>query len=404
MKTLVSVMRRPWWPSLRLGLTGMVLSTPMAVFALSLPGWLYKPEWVLPEQVIARSASPQSLPRGTAQDLNGVLFQHQGGASTLREFLKDGHVSSYLVLHQGQVVFEHHSTGHGADSLHQSFSMMKQLVGLMVGMALADKAIASVDDPMDRYAPELQGTAFEGVTFRQALTMSSGVAYAEETARVQLFVKAAVHRATGGWQGMTMRQQVLDPALKRGTPPGKRYEYTSITTQVLQLALEGATRQPLGNYMQARLWQPMGMPDDARLLTDGEGGAFSLCCLHATARSYAALGQMMAQGGRFNGRQIVPARWVQLSTTFTDPAAWRARDVPRTAKRMNLFGFAYHWWPMEGPRGDFTALGIRGQSIYVSPRQNVVVVRLSDDDAPGAHAEEAALLARAIADRLSPLK
>ncbi len=404
MKTLVSLLPHRLWLTVRRGLLGAALGLPMAASALSLPGWLYKPEWVLPQQVIARSASPVVLPRGPSVDLGDVLFQHQTGARTLREFLKEGRVASYMVLHQGQVVFEHHSGGHGAGSLHQSFSMMKQLVGLMVGIALAEKSIGSIDDPMDRYAPDLRGTAFEGVTFRQALTMSSGVAFSEESARVALFVQAAVHRATGGWQGMTMRQQVLSPTLTRSSKPGQRYEYTSITTQVIQLALEGATGKPLPVYLQEWLWQPMGMPDSARLLTDGEGGAFSLCCLQATARSYAAVGQMMAQGGRFNGRQIVPASWVRLSTTFTDPAAWHARDVPRTAKRMNLFGFAYHWWPMEGPRGDFSALGIRGQSIYVSPRQNVVVVRLSDDDVPGAHAEEAALLARAIADRLSPLK
>mgnify|MGYP000910426368 FL=1 len=92
------------------------------------------------------------------------------------------------------------------------------------------------------------------------------------------------------------------------------------------------------------------------------------------------------------------------ATTFADTASWRARDVPRTAKTMNLFGFAYHWWPLEGDRGDFVTLGVMGQAIYVSPRQNVVVVRLGHDDAPGSHNEEMMALARAVADHLAPIK
>jgi CubicO group peptidase (beta-lactamase class C family) len=313
-------------------------------------------------------------------------------------------VQSYLVLHNGQVVYAHHASPDDRTAPHQSFSMMKQLLGLLVGIAIDERKIASVDDPLQRYVPGLQRTAFAGVTFRQALHMASGVAYNEDTERVQLFVKAALNRASWGKLGAPVAEQLLATERKRDAEPGKRYQYASITTQVIQLALEAATGVPVQQYLQTRLWQPLNMPDSARLLTDGQGEAYTLCCLHATPASYARIGQMMAQGGRWNGRQVVPARWVQLSTTFTDPTVWRAKDVPRTAKRMNLFGFGYHWWPLEGDRGDFTALGIRGQSIYVSPRQNVVVVRLSDDDTPGAHAEEAVMMARAIADRLSPLK
>jgi CubicO group peptidase (beta-lactamase class C family) len=372
--------------------------------ALSLPTGLYKPEWVLPQASIAASATPVGLAQGPKVDLGQTLYRHPSGTGTLNELLAQGKVQSYLVLHNGQVVYEHHASPADATAPHQSFSMMKQLLGLLVGIAIDERKIASVDDPLQRYVPGLQRTAFAGVTFRQALHMATGVAYDEDSERVQLFVKAALNRASWGRLGAPVAEQLLSTERKRDAEPGKRYQYASITTQVIQLALEAATGEPVQQYLQSRLWQPLNMPDAAQLLTDGRGEAYTLCCLHATPASYARIGQMMAQGGRWNGRQVVPARWVQWSTTFTDPTVWRAKDVPRTAKRMNLFGFGYHWWPLEGDRGDFTALGIRGQSIYVSPRQNVVVVRLSDDDTPGAHAEEAVMMARAIADRLSPLK
>ncbi len=395
---------RGWAPGLTLLLALLLGLGGGSAQALTLPTWAYKPEWVLPQATVAAASEPVPMVAGPRAELGNVLYHHPSGTGTLNEFLAQGKVQAYLVLHQGQVVYEHHAGQQGPATLHQSFSMMKQLLGLLVGIAIEERKVASVDARLDQYAPGLKDTAFSGVTFRQALHMASGVAYDEDRERVQLFVRAAVHRGTFGHAGATLVDQLLAPGRQRAAEPGKRYQYASINTQVLQLALEGAVGMPVQQYLQSRLWQPLGMPDAARLLTDGQGEAYTLCCLHATAASYARIGQMMVHGGRWQNRQVVPARWVQLSGSFADPTVWRARDVPRTGKRMNLFGFGYHWWPMEGDRGDFTALGIRGQSIYVSPRQNVVVVRLSDDDAPGHHAEEAALLARAIADRLSPLK
>jgi CubicO group peptidase (beta-lactamase class C family) len=234
------------------------------------------------------------------------------------------------------------------------------------------------------------------------LLMSTGVAYNEEKDRVQLFVLAGLHRFSGGYKGQSVRQAVLDPALQRSEPVGKRYAYASINSQALSMALQAAVKQPLYLYLQDKLWRPLGIPDEAKLLSDDEGEGFSLCCIYASPRSFAMLGQLMAQGGRWQGKQIVSSRWVARATTFADPQAWHARDVPRMGKTMNLFGFAYHWWPLEGDRGDFVAQGILGQSIYVSPRQNVVVVRLGHDETPGAHAEEWVALARAVADHLAP--
>jgi CubicO group peptidase (beta-lactamase class C family) len=390
-----------WWPACIAVLVGLV-SVSQAAHALVLPAQLYKPEWVLPLQPITPRPDAAPLLR-RAVPMSDLTYRHHDVAKPLSEFIQAGKVHSLLVLHEGKVAYEYN--GRWLDdetSRHQSWSMMKQVLAVLVGIAIDDKAIASVDDPMDKYAPELAKSAFAGVTFRQALLMSTGVAYNEEKDRVQLFVRAGLHRFSGGYKGQSVRQAVLDPALQRSEPAGKRYAYASINSQALSMALQAAVKQPLHLYLQDKLWRPLGIPDEARLLSDDEGEGFSLCCIYASPRSFAMLGQLMAQGGRWQGKQIVSSRWVTRATTFADPQAWHARDVPRTAKSMQLFGYAYHWWPLEGDRGDFVAQGILGQSIYVSPRQNVVVVRLGHDETPGAHAEEGVALARAVADHLAP--
>lgn len=379
-----------------------VLSFVQTAQALVLPAQLYKPEWVLPVQTIKPRPDATALPR-MAVPMQDLTYRHQGVAKPLSEFIQLGKVHSLMVLHEGRVAYEYNGRWLDDETTrHQSWSMMKQVLAVLVGIAIDDKAIASPDDPMDKYAPELAHSAFAGVSFRQALLMSTGVAYNEEKDRIQLFLRAGLHRFSLGHQGQSVREAVLDPALQRTEPAGKRFVYASINSQALSMALQASVKQPLYLYLQNKLWRPLGIPDEAMLLSDDEGEGFSLCCLYATPRSYAMLGQLMAQGGRWQGKQIVSSRWVTRATTFADPQAWHARDVPRTGKTMNLFGFAYHWWPLEGDRGDFVAQGILGQSIYVSPRQNVVVVRLGHDETPGAHAEEGVALARAVADRLAP--
>ncbi len=370
--------------------------------ALVLPAQLYKPEWVLPLQDIQPRADAVAPVRQTVP-LDGLIYRHRDVAKPLSEFIEAGRVHSLLVMQGGKIVYEHSGRFDGESTQHQSWSMMKQVLSVLVGIAIDDKAIASVDDPMDKYAPELARSAFAGITFKQALLMSTGVSYNEEKDRVQMFLRAGLHRVSGGHAGQSIRQAVLDARMTRQEVPGKHFVYASINSQALSMALQAAVKQPLSLYLQNKLWQPLGIPDAARLLADDEGEGFSLCCIYASPRSYAMLGQLMAQGGRWQGKQIVSSQWVARSTTFVDPQTWHAKDVPRTAKAANLFGFAYHWWPLEGGRGDFAAQGILGQSIYVSPRQNVVVVRLGHDETPGAHAEEAVALARAVADHLAPL-
>jgi CubicO group peptidase (beta-lactamase class C family) len=376
--------------------------------AQALPPQLFKPEWVLPTAPVSGPKSGQGPAREALptapRDLSTVRYEWYARKWSLEDFQSRGSVKALLVLQDGKVVYEHHRWPNGPTTLHQSWSMMKQVLSALVGLAIQQGRIASVDDPMDRYAPELAANGFKGVTFKQALMMSAGVRYVEEVDRVTLFKQVIANRFTAGLLGHTLDQKVTEPALERAFEPGSKYEYASIASQAIALALEGAQGQPLHRILSRDIWTPLGMPDDARLLTDAQGRDFALCCLYATARSYAVFGQWFMQEGAWRGQQLLNAQWVQDSTRFNEGKSWRSTQVPRAFKTQELMGFGYHWWPLEGGRGDFIALGIQGQMIHVSPRQGVVVVRLSDDLVDGYHNEEAVAMARAVADFLKPLR
>jgi CubicO group peptidase (beta-lactamase class C family) len=382
-------------------LAALWLAAAMPAMAQSIPPALQKPELILGKAVVAKSAKPKPLASAPVS-LDAVSYEWEGAPRKLADFIADGKVKAFLVLKDGKIVHEWYKWPTTASTKNQSWSMMKQMLSVLVGIAVQEGRIRSIDDPMDQYEPRLAANGFAGVTFKQALLMASGIKYNEEVDRVKLFSDIIIDKLFAGAGGADLVEKTVDPILSREAEPGSRYQYASITSQAISLALEAATHQTVASYLQTRLWQPLGMVDDAQLLVDRKNEGFTFCCLYATARSYAAFGQLMAQDGAWNGRQIVDADWVKRSTTFADPASWSPTQVVRNGETLNLHGFAYAWWPLVGERGDFQALGVYGQGIHVLPQQHTVVVRLSDDfNTPGSHAEEFALLSRAIADHLT---
>ncbi len=393
-----------------LHITGRAFCAPMVLslmwgcgagHAQGLPPSLFLPELLLARQNIEADVRPRTLPKAVPKaPISDFRYTYQGVSKSLNDFQAEAKVRALLVLKDGNIVYEYNKFPYSKSSLHQSWSMGKQVLSALVGVAIQDGAIRSVNDRMDAYAPELAVNGFAGVTFKQALQMSSGIAYKEEADRFKLFLDTITDRFSGGVSGFSLLEKTLDPKLTQAYPPGSKYEYASINSQALSLALEKAVGMPYATYLERKLWKPMATPDRAKILIDRSDQPFTFCCLYATTRSYAMFGLLYAQGGRLQDRQIVPRDWVSKSTTYQgDPSNWRA--VPRAGGDMGLYGFGYHWWPLSGNRADFSALGIFGQAIHVLPAQNTVIVRISADfDTPGAHAEENAIMGRALADYL----
>ncbi len=390
-------LKRPCWYAL-----AAATITPLALHAQALPPSLFLPEMLLPRTVIKASAEPVVLAAARApKDITQVTYTFNGRTRTFGQFRDEAKVKSFMVLKDGQIVHEFHRFPNSRTTLHQSWSISKQVLSTMVGIALQDGAIKSIDDRMDLYEPRLSANGFAGVTFKQALQMSSGVKYSEESDRYSLFFDVFRNRYSFGNSGSSLTEKTLSPSLAPAFPPGSSYQYVSINSEAIRMALEKAVGMRYQDYLSTRLWQPMGIPDAAKNLTDRDQTAFTFCCLYATTTAYAMIGQMYAQGGAFNGRQIVSRDYVRQATTFAgDPSNWRAASVPRKDGSA-LRGFGYHWWPLEGEREDFIASGVFGQSIHVLPKQNTVIVRISSDhqNVEGS-SYEAAILGRAIADHL----
>jgi CubicO group peptidase (beta-lactamase class C family) len=373
-----------------------------------LPPELFVPELVLKNDRIPPSSNPTQLKknsRGFSEE--NFRYEFEGRQKSLADFFSEAEVRSFLIMKEGKVVYEYYKTPCTRYSKRQSWSVAKQILSILVGIAIEKGAIGSLEDPMDQYDPRLRDNGFAGVSFRQALQMSSGIKYDEQNDRMQIFGDTILNSYTAGRLGHTLIEKTTAPELVREYEPDSRWHYASINSQAIAMALSAAVGEPLQDYLWQELWDPMGMEDGARILVDRDGTEFTFCCFYATTRSYAAIGQLYANGGDYNGKHIVSQDWVRRSTTLDDPHSWSGEYVHPEGISSDNFGFAYHWWPLKGDRGDFTALGVFGQSIHVLPKQNTVVVRTSNDfEVEGAHKEEALVLGRAIADHLddTPLK
>lgn len=295
---------------------------------------------------LPRGDAPVSpLPDGRPMDLpEGVA-----------DWIEARAVTALLVLKHGRIVHESYHRGTGAGDLRISWSMAKSFLSILFGTVLEDGDIASLDDPVVQYAPALKGSVYDGTTIRQVLNMASGVKFDED----YLDFHSDINRmgrvlALGGSMdgfaaGLTARDSV----------PGTRWQYVSIDTHVLGMVIAGATGRDPADLMVERIIQPMGFEAEPYFLTDGTGTAFVLGGLNMRTRDYARFGQMILQGGEWQGRRIVSADWIEASTRPSAPGG-------------ALYG--YQWWIPHDAGGDFMAQGIYGQYIYISPRHDTVIV------------------------------
>ncbi|MEU7860034.1 serine hydrolase [Nonomuraea sp. NPDC049141] len=345
----------------------LALSMPAAAAASAETVDVLRPSAAAAEtaDVLRPSAHPVKL--RTALRKLSVTYTYQGQEHTLDDFLTRTRTNGFLVL-DGQDIVAERYTGASRDTRFQSWSMAKSFTATAVGIALREKHIRSIDDPVDKYLPELTGSGYAGVSIRELLRMSSGIDWDEATDAPRL--QAAANKGYS-ISKMAARQ-------KRGWEPGARFEYTSMNSFVLARLITKTTGMPYHDYVERKIWRPAGMESTATVGNDSHGDSLGYCCYYATDRDFARFGLLYLHGGKANGRQVVPASWVKLST----------KPSPANPH------YGLHWWLGEG--GDFMAAGLGGQYIYVSPQQGVVIVKSSI--AGGAPDQEEALIAfRAVA-------
>jgi CubicO group peptidase (beta-lactamase class C family) len=337
--------------------------------------------WVLPSERIAKG-EPNPLPR--ENELLGL---------DLDELHRRTNTTAFVVLRDGMLVHEAYpGTFARPGARMQLFSVSKSVLSMMVGIAVVDRAISSLDDPVVAYVPDFRGSAYADVTIAQLLDMTSGVGDLEVWDVEDSGIKRFERAVAGGGDV----RQIVKAAPRTGTA-GERFNYSTFDSQVLGWVLEAATGETLARYASRRLWQKIGAEHDAYYwLTRGKPRtAIGAGSLNATARDLARLGQVMADDGLAAGERVVPADWVRRSR------------VPRHAvgtlgpSGYPHYGYANHWWTLDN--GAFTAVGVHGQYLFVDPAARVVIVKCSawpTQDDP-ARDEETITALKAIATRLS---
>lgn len=313
------------------------------------------------------AAVPRPLPAGTPVALP-ARFTAFGQAFTPEQYLRDTGTDGLIVLQDGKVVFEQYYQGNHAGNVHISWSLAKSTISAMLGIARAEGRIASVQDPVERYAPQLKGTAYEGVPLKAVLQMSSGVRFDEnyDNPRADVVRLARTLVLGGSFNAYAAK-------LEREHPPGTRRHYSSFDTQVLAMVLEGATGRRVADYMREKLWEPMGAEHEAWWLVDSEGMAMGFGGFNAVLRDYARFGQLYLDKGRVDGRQVVPADWIAESLAMDAPHL-----LPQAGQQNELgIGYGYQWWVPEQAARDFMGIGVYNQFIYVSPATHTVIVKTS---------------------------
>ena len=314
-------------------------------------------------RTVPRSGPVWALPR--EDHPLEVSYTWRGQKYSADQFLERTYTNALLVMKNGRIVSEVYRNNSNERSRFIAWSMTKSVTSLLVGCALAEGKIDSLDTPVSRYLPELNGGGYEGGSIRHVMQMRSGVDYPERydfgnpgtaaTNHILALVKNVARFAD------------VARTLKRIHEPGTFFQYKTIDTAVLGWLIERVTQGTVAAYTARCVWEPLGAEADGFYIMDGEPGVgreFSGAGFNATLRDFARVGQMVLNGGVANGRRIVSADWIRASTQPTGP-----EDNQRG-------GYGLQWWTFANTDA-FAAIGLQGQYIHIDPSTQTVVVKLS---------------------------
>ncbi|MDX2380913.1 MAG: serine hydrolase [Acidimicrobiia bacterium] len=304
-----------------------------------------------------------------------------------------------LVLQDGAVRHERYTLTGGRDVHWISWSVAKSFISALVGIAVAEGAIPSIEAPISDVVAGLGGSGYDGVRIEDILQMSSGASWNEDYSDPDSDVSRL-----GAVMSGELTLDELVTSISPDVPPGSLCRYNSADTQALGSLLVAATGTSIADYMQEKLYNPLGMESPGYWLTDSAGREMAFGGLLLTARDFAKLGELYRRGGEWDGAQVVPAQWVTASTRADAPHLAAGAPAGDTTD----IGYGYQWWLPAGDRGDYTAIGVYNQFVYVDPASRSVIVKLSANRTYGTTASEESdreletiAYLRAIADQLT---
>jgi CubicO group peptidase (beta-lactamase class C family) len=291
-----------------------------------------------------------SLPKGEALALDGV-----------DAYMKTQRTAALVIVQDGKIRFEKYGLGFDGNGKWTSFSVAKSLTSTMVGAAIKDGYIKSIDDKVTAYIPEMKGSAYDDVTIQQLLTMTSGIKWNEDyedpKSDVALFNE---HKAEPGIDVTVSYMRKLP----REAPAGSKWVYKTGETNLIGVLVSKATGKTLSAYLSEKVWAPYGMEQDASWLLGSTGHEVSGCCVQASTRDMARFGQFILGGGLIGGKAILPDGWIAAATV-------KNADIGVAGR-----GYGYQWWTYDD--GTYAAQGIFGQGIFIDPARKLVIASNSN--------------------------
>lgn len=319
-------------------------------------------------RVVAKSPTPNQLPYASTIALP-EKFQLEDSIIQTDAFLDHTNTDGILVFQGDSIRLEYYGNGFEKSDIHISWSMCKSLISGLIGIALEEGAIQSMDEMAITYVPELAGSGYETVTIKNLLQMSSGIRFNEDYGDFY----SDINRM-GRYFALGMPMADFAQSLTNEKVPGTYNHYVSIDTQVLGMILVSATQKTITNYTKEKVWDRIGAQDDAHWIVDNAGMEFALGGFNATLQDFAKLGILYLDSGRWNGEQIIPEAWALESTRPQDPHV-----EERIEDGIKKDGYGYQWWIPFGADDEFMMIGVYDQFIYIDPDKDAVIVKLSSN-------------------------
>lgn len=297
-------------------------------------------------RVIPAGGNVYPLPEGAPLDVG----------MDIDAFMQNQRAAALVIVHDGKIRLEKYGLDFGSEGRWTSFSVAKSFTSTLVGAAIKDGYIKSIDDTVSEYIPDLKGSAYDNVTIKQLLTMTSGVKWNEDYADPQSDVALfTAHKAEPGLDVTVsyMRQ------LESEAAPGTKWVYKTGETNLIGVLASSATNKTLSEYLSEKIWKPFGMEQDATWLLGSTGHEISGCCIQAATRDYARFGLFIMGGGIADGEKVLPDGWIAQATT-------KQADIGLPGH-----GYGYQWWTLDD--GAYIAQGIFGQGIFIDPKRRLVI-------------------------------
>jgi CubicO group peptidase (beta-lactamase class C family) len=329
-------------------------------------------------RIIHKSTDPFTFVRGAPVALP-QCFDNLGKSEDTATFLATTDTTGLLILKDDALVFEQYWRGNVASTPWSAWSVSKSFTSALIGIAVGEGLIKSIEDPITGYVPELKGSAYDGVRIKDALQMSSGARWSEDYSNPQSDVNRFGRVfALGG------SLDEFAETLTREFAPGRFNRYNTMDAQVLGMVLRRTTGRTQTAYLQEKLWSPLGMESDGFWITDDKGMEFAAGGLSASLRDLAKLGRLYMNDGRWNGVQLVPAEWVHASVTPDAPHLMPGKR----ASSDSAWGYGFQWW-IPDASGAYAAVGIYNQFVYVNPSLHLVIAKTSANHTYGLKDDEA---------------